>query len=118
MRTSTAFAKGLLAENLAQTYLTQKGYGLLAHRYKTTFGELDLVMHQDNRLVFFEVKRRRTLAQGLESITPRHRHRLWQAGEHFLQNKPKEAPWDSVQFDLIVVFSQDIIMHMENILSA
>jgi putative endonuclease len=115
---TTSFAKGLAAEKRAQDYLIQKGYLLLAHRYKTKFGELDLVMHQGHKLFFFEVKQRPTLAQGLECITLKHRQRLWQAGEHFLHNACNEFPWDTVQFDLIVVLPCCTITHMGNVLSS
>ena len=116
-RHKTPFSKGLYAEKSAQQYLLDRGYIGLAHRYKTKFGELDLVMHQDNHLVFFEVKQRQNLAQGLLSITPRHRQRLWNAGEYFLQNHKTSTHWLTVRFDLMVVFPDLTIHHFFNILS-
>jgi putative endonuclease len=114
---TSCFAKGIVAEKLAEHYLTDRGYVLLEHRYKTKFGELDLVMHQDNHLVFVEVKQRPNTTQGLYAITERQKKRLWNAGAYFLQNHGAEIDWLTIRFDLIIVLPHSTITHLTDILS-
>jgi len=114
----TSFAKGMAAEYVVHTYWMEQGYAILAHRYKTRWGEIDLVVQCSDTLVFCEVKNRKTPAQGLESITPRHRQRLWQSGEHFLQQhvcQNQSSTWETIRFDLVVVSQNNRLTHLKNI---
>ena len=47
---------GLSIEKLALVILFCKGYQILAWRYKTPFGEIDIVVKKANTLIFIEVK--------------------------------------------------------------
>ena len=47
---------GLLAENLAASYLIEQGLKLLVKNYHCRFGEIDLIMQDKNTLVFIEVR--------------------------------------------------------------
>ena len=42
-RQSAAYQQGLIAEELAANYLQGKGYTILKRRYKTKYGEIDLI---------------------------------------------------------------------------
>jgi putative endonuclease len=55
-----AYRSGLVAETLAALMLRLKGYAIVAQRYKTPVGEIDLVALKGRRLAFVEVKRRKT----------------------------------------------------------
>lgn len=50
---------GLQGERLAADHLERLGYRVLARRYRTRFGELDLIAMDERSLVFCEVKTRR-----------------------------------------------------------
>ena len=56
-----AFRTGLSAEARAAAFLTVKGYRILAKRFRTPYGEIDLVARRRNVVVFVEVKARATL---------------------------------------------------------
>ncbi|MGI8853522.1 MAG: YraN family protein [Methyloceanibacter sp.] len=58
-----AYRRGLFAETIAALLLRLKGNRILARRYKTPVGEIDLVALKGRRLAFIEVKRRKTAAQ-------------------------------------------------------
>jgi putative endonuclease len=118
MNSTSAFEKGIQAEQWAKEYLTHEGYLFLAQRYKTKFGEVDLIMALGNCLTFFEVKRRANVTKGLWCLNPKTHQRLWNTGLHFLQHHPKEPTWDSMQFDLVLVFPDMSLSHIKNILSA
>ena len=51
---------GILGEDLACAELLRRGYAILARRYRTRFGEIDIVSERDNVVVFVEVKTRRS----------------------------------------------------------
>jgi putative endonuclease len=51
-----AFRVGLSAEASAAALLIAKGYFILARRYRTPYGEIDLVAHRRNLVGFVEVK--------------------------------------------------------------
>ena len=49
---------GKLGENLACAALTQRGYAIIATRYRTRIGEIDVVARDGDTTVFVEVKSR------------------------------------------------------------
>ncbi len=50
---------GRAGEKHAERFLKKKRYHLLARRYSTPFGEIDLIMRDSATIVFVEVKTRR-----------------------------------------------------------
>lgn len=69
---------GKLGEDIATTQLWQQGYAILARRYRTRYGEIDIVAQDGATLVFVEVKARRSDRFGgaAESVTPWKQRRL------------------------------------------
>jgi putative endonuclease len=55
-----AYRHGLFAETVAALLLRLKGHRIIARRYKTPVGEIDLVALRGKRLAFVEVKQRKT----------------------------------------------------------
>ena len=51
---------GKQGEDLAADTLRNKGYAVLARRYRTRYGEIDIIAKDKDTLVFVEVKARRT----------------------------------------------------------
>ncbi len=78
---------GAAAEQLAATFLTQKGLKLLAHNYHCRFGEIDLVIKDGNTLAFVEVRLRsnNTFGSTAMSITKQKQQKLIATAQHFLQ---------------------------------
>jgi Holliday junction resolvase-like predicted endonuclease len=56
-----AYRRGRFAEAIAALLLRAKGHRILARRYKTPVGEIDLVALKGRRLAVVEVKQRRTI---------------------------------------------------------
>jgi putative endonuclease len=50
---------GRLGERLAAEHLERRGFAIVARNHRTRWGELDLVAHGSDTLVFCEVKTRR-----------------------------------------------------------
>src|SRR5678815_1776981 len=64
---------GCVGARLAADTLTRLGYAILATRYRTAHGEIDLVCEHEGTLVFVEVKARATPEFGTaaECVTDR-----------------------------------------------
>ncbi len=56
-----AFRTGLSAETRAAAFLMAKGYRILAKRFKTPYGEIDIVAKKRDLIAFIEVKARARL---------------------------------------------------------
>src|SRR3954452_4227109 len=56
-----AFRTGRSAEGRAAAWLIAKGYRILAKRFRTPYGEIDIVARRRNLLAFVEVKARASL---------------------------------------------------------
>src|ERR1700719_4854841 len=71
-----AFRLGLSAESRAAMLLIAKGYRIAARRWKTPFGEIDIVARRRRALVFVEVKARERADEAAEAVTERGKQRI------------------------------------------
>ena len=58
-----------------------KGYRILAKRFRTPHGEIDLVAKRRNLVAFVEVKARATLDEAAFAVTPRQQARIINAAQ-------------------------------------
>jgi len=65
-----AYRSGLFAETLTALLLRLKGHRIVAQRYRTPVGEIDLVALKGKRLAFIEVKRRKTKEEAAWMFPP------------------------------------------------
>lgn len=109
---------GSLGEDIAARYLMRKGDILLARNVRTEHGELDLVTRRGTRIVFTEVKTRRTVRYGPpeESVTPAKQGHLIASAQAFLETVPHfEGDWQIDVIAIRVVPGQPpLIRHIEN----
>jgi putative endonuclease len=99
---TTGYETGLRAEATAALLLLLKGYRILARRYKTPVGEIDLVARRGRTLAFIEVKRRGSEEAAAEAIHAKNRARVARASTLYLQNHPEYAALD-IRFDAVVL---------------
>jgi putative endonuclease len=92
--------RGRLAERLACWWFRFHGYRLVAHRWRSPFGEIDLVMRRRRTLVFVEVKWRRN-AIDAAALPPRKQGRIIRAARFFLARHPMLSTHDC-RFDVII----------------
>ena len=71
-----AFRTGISAESRAAAYLMAKGYRILAKRFRTPHGEIDIVARRRNLIAFVEVKARATLDDAAFAVTQRQQQRI------------------------------------------
>ncbi len=77
---------GRLGEDLACREFRRRGYAILARRYRTRHGELDIVVRTGRTVVFVEVKTRTSLRFGMpsEAVTEKKRRRLGELASGYL----------------------------------
>jgi putative endonuclease len=108
----TSHSVGVAAECRAKKLLEGKSYRILAQRYKTKAGEIDLVAKRGDHLAFVEVKGRKTLDEAAYSILPRQQARIALAAEVFL-GEHLELSQCSASFDVILVSPSQGCSHIE-----
>jgi putative endonuclease len=106
-----AFQTGISAESRAAAYLLAKGYRILARRFRTRFGEIDIVARRRNLLAFVEVKARATLDEAAYAITPQQRQRIIAAAQAWLMKHPEHEQFDC-RFDAILIAPKSLPRHL------
>jgi putative endonuclease len=106
-----AFRTGLSAESRAAALLMAKGYRILARRFKTPHGEIDLVAKKRNLVVFVEVKARARLDDAAYAVTPRQQARIIDAAQGWLMAHPEHAEFD-LRFDAILIAPRHLPRHL------
>jgi len=106
-----AFQTGLSAESRAAAYLMAKGYRILAKRFRTPHGEIDLVAKRRNLVAFIEVKARATLDEAAFAVTPRQQARIINAAQLWLAARPEYAEFE-LRFDAILIAPRRLPLHL------
>jgi putative endonuclease len=94
---------GKAGEDVACDELKRRGYAILARRFRTRVGELDIIARDGPTLVFIEVKARRTAHFGTagDAVTAHKRRRLARMAEEFLlRSRLTRVP---CRFDVVAV---------------
>jgi len=96
--------KGREGEKRAERYLCERGYTILARNYRSTRGEIDIIVEKDERVVFVEVKNWRYLdAADLEyAIDRQKQRRILTTSRCFLHDHP-ELQGKRCGFDVILL---------------
>lgn len=81
---------GLGAEGLASGILTERGYKIIEHNFRSRFGEIDLVAVKDKTLYFVEVKARSGTRFGLpeEAVTQSKLRKITKTAEYYCLTHP------------------------------
>ncbi len=108
-----AYRQGHRAEKLAALLLMLKGYRVVARRYHSPYGEIDLIARRGRSLVFVEVKARPTEREALESIAFTQRQRIAAAASAYLQSQ-KEGSRLQCRFDVITYSPPLRLKHLVN----
>lgn len=106
-----AFRTGLSAESRAAAYLIAKGYRILAKRFRTPYGEIDLVARKRNLVAFIEVKARASLDEAAYAITSRQQARIVNAAQAWLMAHPEHAEFE-LRFDAVLIAPRRLPRHL------
>src|ERR1700731_1460004 len=106
-----AFRTGLSAESRAAAYPMAKGYRILAKRYRTPYGEIDLVARRRNLVAFIEVKARASLDEAAYAVTARQQARIIEAAQAWLMAHPEHAEFE-MRFDAMLIAPRRLPRHL------
>jgi putative endonuclease len=106
-----AFRVGISAESRAAAWLIARGFRILARRWRSPLGEIDIIAARRHLLIFVEVKARASLDEAAESVTPRQKQRIAAAAEIWLAQFPQPAIRD-IRFDAILVAPGKLPRHI------
>jgi putative endonuclease len=106
-----AFRTGLSAEGRAAALLMAKGYRIVARRFRTPHGEIDIVARRRNLIAFVEVKARASLDEAAFAVTPRQQARIIDAANGWLVAHPEHANFE-LRFDVILIAPRHLPRHL------
>ena len=109
-----AYRKGFTSEWLAAAALLIKGYRIVAWRYRTKLGEIDLIARRGDLVLIVEVKARASLAAAMDAVAFQSAQRIEGAADMWLSRQPDYARL-SVRFDLVAVLPWRWPVHVENV---
>ena len=104
--TDTRQRLGAAGEQLAAEHLERRGFTILDRNFRTRWGELDIVAFDGSTLVFCEVKSRRTISPGretLESVHGQKRSQVRRMAANWLVARTERPHAPDLRFDAIGV---------------
>ena len=115
MTTSHTVQVGFDAETQALTFLKSKNLSFVERNFRCKQGEIDLIMQDNDSLVFVEVRKRSHLeyGSGLDSVTPYKQQRLVRAATVYLleQNLYEKI---SCRFDVVSIDKNNEMTWIKN----
>ena len=109
--------RGRRAEVMAELALLLRGFRVVARRFKTKAGEVDLIARRGDLILMVEVKARKTLAEAHDAVTVTALRRIEAAGDIWL-GRQREHGQLSIRYDLIAVLPGRWPVHVHNIWQA
>lgn len=110
-------AVGDQGEAAAARYLEKKGYRILARKYRTRIGEIDIIAAHNAAIVFIEVKTRKNNRYGTpaSAVTYHKQRKLIKTALYYLLATRSEQA--AIRFDVLEVMLSDTDIrynHIEN----
>ena len=111
---------GKRGEELARDFLKKRGFCILETNYRCPEGEVDIISHHNDYLVFTEVKTKTSQQFGSpeESITYTKKRRLITTTRHYLQNHDNQLPLCRIDFIAVEMDKKGKLLRIELIENA
>lgn len=108
--------RGFEGEDLAITFLKEKGYRLLERNYRYKRSEIDLIVEKDNWLVFVEVKTRSSTSFGYpeEFVDEKKAAKIMEGADQYIHENNWKA---NVRYDIVSIVlkkGNSEIVHFED----
>lgn len=110
----SAERKGHKGETIAVILLMLKGYRIVARRYKTRLGEVDIIARKRDLIAMVEVKARNTLGEAMDSVDHTAMRRIEAAGDIWLA-KQRDFARLSVRYDLVAILPRQWPVHVKRL---
>lgn len=102
LRGAGACASGAAAEEAVARHYEGQGATVAARRWRSPFGEVDLLVREGATIVVVEVKKARSLDEAATRLSRRQMDRLCAAAAVFCEGEPRGSLTD-LRFDLALV---------------
>jgi putative endonuclease len=97
-----ALRRGHASEYLAALFLFFKGYRIVALRYRTKLGEIDIIARKGDLAVFVEVKARREEAAAVDAVSHLAQTRIRNASDLWLARQ-RDRSRLSQRYDIVAI---------------
>jgi putative endonuclease len=106
-KTAASKTQGDQAEAWALDYLQKNGWQLVVANFRSAFGEIDLIVKQQQLLLFVEVKQRRSARFGSAQamVTTQKQHKIILTSQYFLQQHSQYQQYH-LRYDVIAIDTQ------------
>ncbi len=113
---------GKTGERIAEKFLKEKGYFILAKNYRKPWGEIDIIAEQNKEIIFVEVKTR--TSNNKNPVLPEtavnyyKQRKIIKTAQTYLLEKSyhEETPWriDVIAIEVSALKEHPLITHIEN----
>jgi putative endonuclease len=110
LRRRKALRRGSAAEYIAAIFLMLKGYRILAMRYKTKLGEIDIIARKGDLAVFVEVKARSDEMGAVDAVSYASQKRIRAASDLWLARQRDYARL-SQRYDIVAILPGKMPRH-------
>jgi len=102
---------GSKGEYLARLFLEKKGFVFIRANYRTQYGEIDLIMQENDEIVFLEVKTRtfesaEQFGRGADRIDRKKQGHILRSAKVFLREEPKLTKGLFPRFDAVELYME------------
>ncbi len=109
------YEKGVQAEKIAAQYLEKNNITILDYRYRTPYGEIDLIGKDQDYLVAIEVKYRKSQEEAAYALNTRQQKRIEESLLHFWQENESRYHFEPFfRFDVILICQKNCLTHIPN----
>ncbi|MFC5759999.1 YraN family protein [Rhizobium sp. GCM10022189] len=113
LRRKKALRRGSAAEYIAALFLMLKGYRILALRYRTKLGEIDIIARKGDLAVFVEVKARADEMGAVDAVSYTSQNRIRAASDLWLARQ-RDYALLSQRYDIIAILPGKLPRHFPN----
>lgn len=97
-----SYLAGLSAEDQVALWYKNNGADILSRRWRGSGGEIDLIAHEGNVLIFIEVKHSKSHTSAAANLSPAQIGRLQQTAEEYLATTV-QGSLQNIRFDVALV---------------
>ena len=113
LRGAAAWASGASAEEAVARAYEARGLAIAARRWRSPWGEADLILRDGAMIVVVEVKKARSLEEAAHRLTRRQMDRLCAAAQAFCEGEP-HGSLTELRFDLALADGMGRVRIVEN----
>lgn len=113
VKAKTNYHAGLAAEAIVASDYTRSGRTVASRRWRGRGGEIDLIIREDDCIVFVEVKKSKTHDQALRRVSRSQMDRLCHAASEFVSSEPK-GQLTEMRFDVATVDQAGTVRIIKN----